>query len=162
VLSLILCLATAGLWGRSFSHEDAVEYQRWSLHSSRCLMILWWCDWDDASLLYSSYSLHDTYRVNITDALDIENLNHDGGFYLAGFGFASLEQGSAHVRHLIITCPHCAACIAFALAPAWWLLGPARRQSKRRKLGLCLNCGYDLRASPQRCPECGRAAATLE
>jgi hypothetical protein len=59
--------------------------------------------------------------------------------------------------------PNWLAAILFAIAPTYWLLvGPRRRRAKRRKLGLCLHCGYDLRATPDRCPECGAVARSLD
>jgi hypothetical protein len=35
------------------------------------------------------------------------------------------------------------------------LIFRADARDRRRKAGLCLRCGYDLRASPAACPECG-------
>ena len=43
----------------------------------------------------------------------------------------------------------------FAIWPTYVLL-PFHRRRKRKKPGLCLKCGYDLRASKDRCPECGQ------
>ena len=39
-----------------------------------------------------------------------------------------------------------------------WIVRGGKRNllRRRRKLGLCLTCGYDLRGSKERCPECGK------
>lgn len=60
---------------------------------------------------------------------------------------------------LAVTAPHCLFALILALGPAWWLSGICRRRGQKRLArGHCPNCNYDLRGSPERCPECGRSS----
>lgn len=41
-----------------------------------------------------------------------------------------------------------------------WLVRVYYRDRDRERAGACLKCGYDLRHSPDRCPECGQTVQT--
>ncbi len=91
-------------------------------------------------------------------------LAHHG--FRAGWGW-STTYGTAHEgnRAILMKAPAGNACYGL---PAWFVCilsatypaialvrGPLLRRRKRKKFGLCLKCGYDLRGSNGRCPECG-------
>lgn len=49
--------------------------------------------------------------------------------------------------------------ITLPLPALWWVRHQRRRRTQRAlSLGRCTVCGYDMRESPERCPECGAAA----
>ena len=68
---------------------------------------------------------------------------------------ASSSSGVTFRRWWSITSPHWYVLSATAILPALWLVRTVRR-ARRTFKGACPSCGYDLRATPDRCPECGQ------
>jgi hypothetical protein len=61
-------------------------------------------------------------------------------------------RGGGTMASLVVPDWLAAACCA--ALPAGWVAGRIRRRLGRRPAH-CTACGYDLRATPDRCPECG-------
>jgi hypothetical protein len=86
-----------------------------------------------------------------------------------GVGIHSQEQDSEKATHipLALALPYWFLCLLAAPLPLAWTIRFRRRQriARRSALGLCIACGYDLRATPDAgggtlpiCPECGATA----
>ena len=72
------------------------------------------------------------------------------------------ESSTGHDwRHYRAMFPHWAAAVALGVPPLG-LIKPIvlyLRTRRRARRGQCRSCGYDLRATPRQCPECGALAA---
>ena len=83
--------------------------------------------------------------------------------YVGGAGFAGLGISDAGTTpgggqgYFVVSVP-------LWLPAALLIVLPAVRLAFRRRVakGLCRRCGYDLRATPERCPECGTPATIQE
>jgi hypothetical protein len=66
------------------------------------------------------------------------------------------RHGNAVDRKLNARVPCWFSCLASGVLPGWWITRrKARLRKRRRARNLCEQCGYDVRASAERCPECG-------
>lgn len=92
--------------------------------------------------LYSAYQAHQEVRRFISNLGPNAILHsHDSYFIFLGAQFPYWTP----------------ICLTAALPIAWLLDFAYRRMFKKAPpAGLCPACGYDLRASTERCPECGR------
>jgi hypothetical protein len=137
-LSLLLFVATVVLWARSHWRYDQVHWQHSTIIGS------WWL---------SSWSGEMRLR-HYPDGWGEEYETRRWGFYLyggndirgAGTGFYCQEWGVSDSLLVLL----------LSILPAY-LAAP--KMKRRYCVGLCGSCGYDIRATPDRCPECGTLVA---
>ena len=76
-----------------------------------------------------------------------------------GFTVARRDYSQPHpyVTFREVVVPFWAVACLFTAVP---VVRVVRRARRKPRPGYCRDCGYDLRATPDRCPECGSAAPT--
>jgi len=100
--------------------------------------------------------------VVLSDSADLygdprESVRRHGREWL-GFGYSrgTTSAATRPVRgsYVEVIVPHWAVALVLGVLPGRWFFVWWRRR-RRLALGRCAVCGYDLRATPDRCPECG-------
>jgi hypothetical protein len=170
-LSLLLCVAVVVLWVRSVGHFGEAQWagQAYAIQGSGI-------DGVCGLLLTRDSMLHprtregrlygwSSWRVSLRPGRDRATL-FSPSFNRWGFGFHAEKtvgppQGGWRFggrRIWIIYLPFWVPAALLLLPPLLWAGTRARRtllRRRRRLSGQCVACGYDLKESPQQCPECG-------
>jgi hypothetical protein len=125
--SLVLCVATVVMWVRSYWAADA------------------W-DWGTSGFVSANGGLH-LWGYSTPDQSNWKFL-----------GFESFYDNRIYSPMRRRTTPYWFLSLLTGVLPAAFLICVLRRRRTAWTMrGRCLSCGYDLRASPERCPECGSA-----
>jgi hypothetical protein len=149
VASLILCLLVCGVWAKTYSHgwgatwlrpDDGVQSRWVTFRVAR----------GEIEIMICHTKHHADPRVRDTQwTIGWYGLSWMR-FYQWYGGHDKLHFYDSHL-----------ACL-FALLPSAWVVMTVRRRRRLQLLsGHCRKCGYDLRASTDRCPECGTRIRAL-
>jgi hypothetical protein len=179
VLGLVLLLTSVVLFVRGFWAADTFIISRWSIDGeiahrhglnistdARILSLMWQTESLDLStgrvqrdLLHSNLTF--VHGVYPTRGYVIQSLN-PSFWERMGFTARIIDQSAGTlilgVRYRVLFLPSwfvVLTLLLFMAGPAVYLYR-ARRRRQRRAAGLCEYCGYDLRSSSGRCPECGK------
>ena len=155
VLSAVLCVGTVVLWVRGFTAFDVLFWcspktnvTYYAGHrDGRC-----WLGWRQRAMAdepgFSYFSMRRTASSKIPEGSHRE---------FAGVHWAGRSNPS--IPELYLAVPALYVVVLLALLPIWAVY--RRVQTRQFSQGRCRNCGYDLRATPDRCPECGAVPEKL-
>ena len=173
ILSLIFCIASIALWMRSHYKAGFVDFLWWNEHESMDKSVgtemywgsgggqvvmattighgqenLWYAQTYGSRkfrFMYGEKPLRSRYGVYAGDPK----------YLLVRLGFGCFLPSRTG---WILAFPIWAATAVSSVLPALFFTSVWKRRSLRQS-GHCPRCGYDLRATPDRCPECGSVSA---
>jgi hypothetical protein len=172
-VSAIMCGLTAGAWVASLRWHDvriAASNGTWEVASPAAQSVATFLWRTSATAVEADQSTkqfvgtwewippgsrrgHETIpRLHPFGNSTLSYLRDDSG---TGLGNAAPREPARPAVTLFVAIPHWCLVIAAAALPLIRTIRTLRRQT-RRLSGRCARCGYDLRASPGMCPECGR------
>jgi hypothetical protein len=174
-LSLAACLATACMWIRSYWYANnfwvtsansatgtvirtniVFEQSPWAQKQIGVAFV--WTTVNEAPQLHSEFG---HYEGPLFFRPFASPPTYAGLAERLGFRFTlktkSSSPGMKSKLFIALTCPDWSIFLLLLAMPVIWIVATLRKPIHR---GVCEHCGYDLRATPDRCPECGNS--TLE
>jgi hypothetical protein len=180
-LSALLCAAVVGLWARGQWVCDVLEWRSAAAEGKRLTQ------WEQTVGTGNGVAVYWGRAVAVSEATEAAAAERrdyilsqkrtfrdwtppslfwprvrPGGRRLgrAGYSHGPMPGGVPGGAETMITFPLWPAAVATAVPLGAWLATYRRRKRLRRRAeaGLCRACGYDLRATPGMCPECGTLA----
>ena len=171
--SLLLCGVTVYMWIRSYQRYESLYLDHVKgpaerpdhhfFHVRSTLGSISWCHQYENAVreMVNPYYLEMQGKgwrklVQVYDAQPLPAQQTRGGL-----GFRWRFDSTVHPKQTrfsrLVIMPYWAPLLVFALLPVLWVW----RRRRHRRPGCCAVCGYDLRASPERCPECGNPNASV-
>jgi hypothetical protein len=146
-LSLLMGAAMVWLWVRSYQGPDYVEYGGKDRMLYKVISGHGTMDF----LIIPRWPQEERFRIDRYDAYVYYGTRYSKRLLGFGTDVQWPEYGGRYVN-----VPHwffalCLAGMGVLFGRAWW-------RRRERSGGRCRVCGYDMRATPQRCPECGEVS----
>jgi hypothetical protein len=184
-LSLILCVTICAEWARTYRRVDTAGWSASTLTSVWQIEILFTSggmflrkatitnsksfdplDHPYPGIFWETSDTHPLMRMGFPEKM----AKWDRSFHVFGLWWATFRFSNAgsHADKVPFT-----GTVSMVYVQTWWIaavLGAlpvvwfirVNRCIRRRATGRCVNCGYDVRATPDLCPECGTIPKTRQ
>jgi hypothetical protein len=160
-LSLLLCVAICVLWVRGHWFRDSLMFT-WA--SGRALirdarghvefMLTLGGDWSEECGVALLHKPRPSLAQELVDEItEVTGPRYGSVRRWWGVQYLDVRYRDPWRSWHVLVVPCWQLVIAFAALPVAWSIRRVRR--RHPVSGLCPMCGYDLRATPGRCPECG-------